>query len=91
MNKINKHTNQGFVSIITGIIGVVLIMNWFDLFINYPPFILGMVAIVSGIYAKKDRDTYGQTGKILGLIATLVGLTQVIAALVYIYTTSLIS
>ena len=91
MNKNKKHTNIGIVSIITGIISVVLIINWFDLLPNFPPFIIGMVAIISGIYAKKDRDTYGKTGMILGIIATILGLTQIIAWYVYVYTTSLIS
>lgn len=90
MTENKKHTPFGIFSLIFGIIGAVLIMNWFNLYPNLPPLLLGIIAIITGIIAKKNEDTYGKSGSILGIIATIFGGLQVIAWYIYVYTGSLL-
>lgn len=82
-----KHTDNGIISLTFGIIGAILIINWIDIYPNFLPLILGIVAIVFGRKAKKDKDSYGKTGMILGIIATILGCHQVVAWIIYVYIT----
>ena len=80
MNK----TKVGNISLILGIIAAIFIMNWFDILFNFFPVLFGIPAIITGIKAKKEGDTR-KTGKILGIIALALGITQLVAATIYVY------
>jgi len=80
-----KHTRKGIVSLISGIIGIILIINWIDILPNLPPLVLGIIALIFGRKAKKLGDSYGNTGNTLGIIATIIGGLQVIAWFIYYY------
>ncbi|MFH1101648.1 MAG: hypothetical protein V1726_06410 [Methanobacteriota archaeon] len=86
-----KHTNIGIISLVLGILGVILIMNWLSIPIwGFVPFVIGIFAIITGRSARKQEDKYGDYGLILGAIAFALGLIQVIAILIYIYVTTMI-
>jgi len=86
-----KHTNAGIASIVLGILGLVTIMHWFGLMIwVFMPLPFGISAIITSRIAKKQGDNYGKSGMILGIIATVVGLTEVIALIVYFYVSSMV-
>ena len=82
-----KHINNGIVSLISGIMGTILIINWIDLLPNLPPLVLGIIAIIFGRKAKKLGDSYGNTGNTLGIIAAIIGGLQVVAWFIYYYIT----
>jgi len=76
--------SNGLISTFIGIIGAVLIINWFYLYPNFPPVVFGLIAYFLGKDAKKDGDKYGKYGVTLGIIATGLGLMQVIAWFIYV-------
>jgi len=86
-----KHTSIGTASLILGILGVITILNWLNILAwVFIPFVLGLLAIITGRAAKKKGDKYGNIGFILGLIAFILGLTQVIALIFYFWATSMV-
>ena len=86
MEENKKHTKKGKISIITGIIGTILIINWIDIQPNLLPLIFGIISIITGITAKKEKDTFGKNGITLGILATIIGSLQVAAWYIYVYT-----
>jgi len=87
---IKENKKIGFLSFIIGMLSIILIINWFDLYPNFLPLILGVFAIIFSLIACKKDDKYGKYGKILGIISTVIGLLQVMAWYVYVYTSSLL-
>jgi len=81
----SEHTNDGKISLILGIIGIITIF-----IINIIPLAFGIVAIVFGIKARKVNDNYGTYGLILGVIGLIIGLVYLIAVIVYLYTSNLV-
>ena len=78
-----EHTTNGKIALVCGILGIILVF-----FINFIPFFLAIIAIGLGISARNQGDRYGTYGLILGVLTFL--LTIVVAALVYIYISSLL-
>jgi len=87
MEEKKEHTNNGILSLIFGVMGAILIINWFGIIPNFPPLILGVLAIFFSRKAKKEGDSYGKIGTILGIIATIIGTLTVIAWIIYVYIT----
>jgi len=85
-----KNSFIAIISIILGIISIIFIMNWFEIYPNFLPFVIGILAIIFGQIGKKDGNKYGKTGWILGLISTTLGALQIIAWYIYDYTVSLV-
>ena len=46
----------------------------------------GIISIITGITAKKEKDTFGKNGITLGILATIIGSLQVAAWYIYVYT-----
>jgi uncharacterized membrane protein HdeD (DUF308 family) len=81
MEENKKHTTMGIISLILGILGVLTILNWYWTSIlswGFIPFVLGLLAIITGWSARKKGDNFGTIGLILGLIAFLIGILQII-------------
>ncbi len=79
-----EHTTNGKIALFCGILGIILVF-----FINYIPFFLAITAIGLGISARNQGDKYGTYGLILGILTFI--LTIIVAALVYLYVSSLLS
>ena len=82
MNETPKHTGIGIASIIFGILGFILyLIGWvFYSFMDNRLYgiiaglLLGLIAVVLGYYAKKQQDTYGTYGMLLGGLLLIIGL-----------------
>lgn len=79
-----EHTTNGKIALFCGILGIIIVF-----FINYIPFFLAIMAIGWGILARRQGDRYGTYGLILGILTFI--LTIVVAALTYLYVSSLLS
>jgi hypothetical protein len=91
IKKNRKRTTEGTLSIIFGILGLITIYNWFEILTWYfIPFSFGMLAMITGFFAKKQGDTYGKIGFIIGLIVFVISLISIIAFFIYAGTSSMI-
>lgn len=89
-DKNKKNSFIAFISLIIGIISIILIINWFEIYPNFLPFVIGMIAIIFGYIGKKDGNKYGQVGLVLGIISTILGALQIVAWFIYDYIASLV-
>ncbi len=92
---VTSTSNIGSWSLLVGFFGAILIINWIGILPNFPPFILGLIAMYLGKKgAKKDMSQYekkyAKWGLILGTIAMILGLTQIIAWYIVVWTSSMI-
>jgi len=77
-----KHTGIGVASIILGILGlIVYFIGWFfysfvdnRLYGIVIGIILGLLAVVLGYLAKKQGDSYGNYGILLGIAIIIIGI-----------------
>ena len=81
-----KHMDAGTASLILGIIGIIGYLT-VGLIVGLP---LGIIAVILGISARKQGDKYGNYGVIIGAILIALGILTLIAAIVYIYVSSML-
>jgi hypothetical protein len=93
-----KHFKQGIFSIISGIIGLVMMLvvlfsldvffyamsNLLLMILFLIPWFLGILSVITGRVAKKQEVYYGKIGLVLGSIAITLGLIQLFIILISI-------
>lgn len=88
MEETKKHTTLGIISLILGALGVLTILNWFWTSVlswGVIPFVLGLLAIITGWPARRKGDALGSVGLILGFVALLIGILQMVLFLWNMY------
>jgi uncharacterized membrane protein HdeD (DUF308 family) len=86
MEEKNNHSQFGIASIIFGILGLILyFIGWF--FYSFADnrlygivigVIFGILAVILGYVAKKQRDTYGSYGIYLGALVIIIAIITVL-------------
>ncbi len=89
MKPIDNEESNGIFSLVAGILGLILMINILSIYPNFPPLILGVLALITGRKPKKNGYKYGTYGYYLGIIVTVIGATQTIAWIIYVYVSSL--
>jgi len=68
-----------------------IMMNWLvTIIIIVTPLVLGILAVIIGRMAKKEADSYGKYGMVLGIIVIIFRTIAIVATL-YVYFTGLIN